>query len=335
LNKLLPLLAFSVLLLAPVGAQQALAAPGDLYGGESRNSPGNPGGLDIINTADGTEFFVGNDIAVDALSGLAYDSAGRLFGSVPVSGGSTSFLVELDPTTGLVIAGPFPIQDVAGADRKISDLTVDPDDDSLWGMTSSGDFGGGGDLFSIGKDTGVATSEGTLPVSSDGGGLAFSRDGLVLYATDVAQGFFFRINSNDLTLIDSFLPQTPADVIIFDGLGVRCDGDVFGSRSSAIIADGSVYPIDPVGQTIGPVIPTMNGYGDLDFSPSSICGDPVGGTFLPIDSTALLLAVASTPAAWLSSLALVALGIGAYVFTRNPSNMKNIKVILRDYLDRF
>jgi len=61
----------------------------------------------------------------------------------------------------------------------------------------------------------------------------------------------------------------------------------------------------------------------------------VGGEFLPIDSTALLLAVASTPAAWLSSLALVALGIAAYVFTRNPNNMKNIKVILRDYLDRF
>ncbi len=61
---------------------------------------------------------------------------------------------------------------------------------------------------------------------------------------------------------------------------------------------------------------------------------PVGGEFSPIDSTALLLAAAQSPSAWLSSLALVALGIGAYVFTRNPSNMRNIKVILRDYLDR-
>ena len=61
----------------------------------------------------------------------------------------------------------------------------------------------------------------------------------------------------------------------------------------------------------------------------------VGGDFLPIDSTAVLLAAAQSPSAWLSSLALVAIGIGAYVFTRNPSNMRNIKVILRDYLDRF
>jgi len=82
-------------------------------------------------------------------------------------------------------------------------------------------------------------------------------------------------------------------------------------------------------QRDGPYEILLSGANDI-----TNCG-VVGGEFLPIDSTALLLAVASTPAAWLSSLALVALGIGAYVFTRNPNNMKNIKVILRDYLDRF
>jgi len=68
------------------------------------------------------------------------------------------------------------------------------------------------------------------------------------------------------------------------------------------------------------------------------CNDflgPVGGEFLPIDSTALLLAVAQSPASWLTSLTIAALGIAAYVFSRNPNNMRNIKVILRDYLDRF
>ena len=61
----------------------------------------------------------------------------------------------------------------------------------------------------------------------------------------------------------------------------------------------------------------------------------VGGESLPIDSTALILAAAQSPAAWLTALTIAALGISAYVFTRNPSNMRNIKVILRDYLDRF
>ena len=70
---------------------------------------------------------------------------------------------------------------------------------------------------------------------------------------------------------------------------------------------------------------------DLKFSRN--CG-VVGGEFLPIETTSLLLAAASSPAAWLTSLTIVALGIGVYVFTRNPSNIRNIKVILRDYLDR-
>ena len=114
----------------------------------------------------------------------------------------------------------------------------------------------------------------------------------------------------------------------------------------------SVPPANPVGfdnlkSFIGGGITTFEwedlaGGGDQDFDDIVFnveCelfeeSEPVGGEFLPIDSTALLLAVASTPAAWLSSLALVALGIGAYVFTRNPNNMRNIKVILRDYLDR-
>ena len=63
--------------------------------------------------------------------------------------------------------------------------------------------------------------------------------------------------------------------------------------------------------------------------------DTVGGSMLPIDSTALILAATQSPAAWLTTLTIAALGIGAYVFTRNSNNMRNIKVILRDYLDRF
>ena len=80
--------------------------------------------------------------------------------------------------------------------------------------------------------------------------------------------------------------------------------------------------------------PDQNFEGNLILTIPSICS-PVGGESLPIDSTALLLAAANSPSAWVTTLAIAALGIGAYVFTRNPSNMRNIKVILRDYLDRF
>ena len=60
----------------------------------------------------------------------------------------------------------------------------------------------------------------------------------------------------------------------------------------------------------------------------------VGGELIPIDSTSLLLAGAQTPIAWMM-YAFSAIGIGAFLFTKNPNNMRNIKVILRDYLDRF
>jgi len=60
----------------------------------------------------------------------------------------------------------------------------------------------------------------------------------------------------------------------------------------------------------------------------------VGGEILPIDSTALLIAAAQSPAAWMTSVTFAIIGVGAFLITRNPNNIKNIKVILRDYLDR-
>jgi len=60
----------------------------------------------------------------------------------------------------------------------------------------------------------------------------------------------------------------------------------------------------------------------------------VGGELLPIETTSLLLAAAQSPA-WLTALTIAALGIGAFVFTRNQNNIRNAKAILRYYLDRF
>ena len=103
-----------------------------------------------------------------------------------------------------------------------------------------------------------------------------------------------------------------------------------------LVGEGSTDPCPP-GTTGTPpdCVP------DEEQCPPGTTGTPpdcepivVGGEFLPIETTSLLLAAASSPAAWLTSLTIVALGIGAYVFTRNSNNMRNIKVILRDYLDR-
>jgi len=60
----------------------------------------------------------------------------------------------------------------------------------------------------------------------------------------------------------------------------------------------------------------------------------VGGELLPLDTTALLVAGATTPfAAYMYVLA--ALGLGAFWFARNPYNVRNAKAIMSGYLDRF
>lgn len=59
----------------------------------------------------------------------------------------------------------------------------------------------------------------------------------------------------------------------------------------------------------------------------------IGGTIIPIESSSLLLAGVQTPAIWMLS-GLSALGIGACWITRNPYNVRNIKVLLEDYFDK-
>ncbi len=315
-NRLLPLIAFSVLLLAPVGAQNALAAPGDLYAGQGGFGP-TPGAVKIVAIPSGIETLVGDDR--DRLSGLAYDNSGRLFGSVPFGGGGPVTLVEIDPNTGLNIAGPFPIND-GSEDRNVTDLTVHPVTDVLWGVTGINDPIGSGILLTIDKASGFATVVGVLLTADfNGGGLAFNTDGTVLYYSDVGTGVFYRVDPTTRMEIDSFqtidaVNFSPPEVIIFDGLGVRNDGTVFGTRSSGIVGFGCIYPIDHIGQTIGPVVPTSECYSDLDFRPIPP-QMAVGGTGMSIDTTALLLASAQT-FSWMIPVILSGIGIGLFVVSR-------------------
>jgi len=115
--------------------------------------------------------------------------------------------------------------------------------------------------------------------------------------------------------------------------GEDCEQIGFGSSDGYFFADFECHP-NPDNDRIWLTLQPGTFIEDALVDTWSF-GKIVGGEFLPIETTSLLLAVAQTPSLWLTSLTIAALGIGAYVFTRNPNNIRNIKVILRDYLDRF
>jgi len=81
---------------------------------------------------------------------------------------------------------------------------------------------------------------------------------------------------------------------------------------------------------------------NLEFIPKPFCEifpdipacTLIGGEFSQIDTTALLVAGATSPIAFYM-YAFSALGIGALWFSLNPFNRRNIKAIMGDYLDRF
>jgi len=81
---------------------------------------------------------------------------------------------------------------------------------------------------------------------------------------------------------------------------------------------------------------------DLEFIPKPFCEifpdlpvcKLIGGEFSQIDTTALLVAGATSSIAYYM-YAFTALGIGAFWFARNPYNVRNVKTIMGDYLDRF
>jgi len=186
-----------------------------------------------------------------------------------------------------------------------------------WDGTGSGD---GPDTFTVKVDGNTVFSQ---VFQSASGSQTYENP-----STAITQAFKLALGFNPSFLDSAYdMHLEPA----FDNIA---------HTSSSLTVDWVTLPTGWQGGTdeswaIDAVQVILNGIDD----PSCVTTPPpddgvVGGEFLPIETTSLLLAAASSPAAWLTSLTIVALGIGAYVFTRNSNNMRNIKVILRDYLDR-
>jgi hypothetical protein len=241
-----------------------------LFGGVGRGSSENPGAILTIDQANGTATVLGAGASDPqaGITGLAFDSAGRLFASTtnaPLFGGTPfSTLIRIDPLTGEQVAS---IGTIRLADRTtviINDLAIQPGTDVLFG-TAINVSTNSNDIYTIDKTTAVATFIGNTGVI--GATLAFGPDG-TLYQTSAefgemgfVRGFLNTINPATAAVLTTSMPFTEAHI---GALAVRpTDGVIFASSGMP----GDIYTLSPEGVLTLVGNTGAGGPGDLAFTP--------------------------------------------------------------------
>jgi len=133
---------FLVLVLVPnFGMMDTFAqTPGDMYASTARSSP-TQGAVFVVSQTGPTlvETLVGDPTAVagTGLAGLAFDSTVKLYAVTAIGiNPGTSNLLEINPTNGALIQDFGTIVDSTTAIIRISDLSVQPGTDVIFGVTA-------------------------------------------------------------------------------------------------------------------------------------------------------------------------------------------------------
>jgi hypothetical protein len=241
-----------------------------LFGGVGRGSSENPGAILTIDQANRTATVLGAGAGDPqaGITGLAFDSAGRLFASTtnaPLFGGTPfSTLIRIDPLTGEQVAS---IGTIRLADRTtvvINDLAIQPGTDVLFG-TAINVSTNSNDIYTIDKTTAVATFIGNTGVI--GATLAFGPDG-TLYQTSAEfgdmgflRGFLNTLDPATAAVLTTSMPFTEAHI---GALAVRpTDGVIFASSGMP----GDIYTLSSDGVLTLVGNTGAGGPGDLAFTP--------------------------------------------------------------------
>ena len=241
-------------------------------GGHTNGDSTNDGALAIVEQATGAVMIVGHPVGVFRVSGLAFDSAGALFGATQGPGGfppppgplTASDLIRLDPVTGALLSSVL-IRDASGIALSIADLAVQPGTNTLFGVEGPIDrLNRQGTLYTINATTGVATLVGNT--SHFFASIAFAPNGTLYMSSadlgpmgqDINVGLSTLNPSNAATL--SFV--STAD--FFGALGIRpTDGVIFGGTGDA----HQLFTINPATGAETLVGDTgLNFVGDLAFT---------------------------------------------------------------------
>ena len=260
---------FLLVIIGVLFAPAAGLAQTTLFGGVGRGSGENPGAILTLDQANGTATVIGEGASDPqaGITGLAFDSAGRLFASTinaPLFGGTPfSTLIRIDPLTGEQVALIGTIT-IAGTALVINDLAIQPGTDVLFG-TAINVSTNTNNLYTIDKTTAVATFIGDTGVI--GATVAFGPDG-TLYQTSAEfgdmgflRGFLNTLDPATAAVLTTSMPFTEAHI---GALAVRpTDGVIFASSGMP----GDIYTLSPDGVLTLVGNTGAGGPGDLAFTP--------------------------------------------------------------------
>lgn len=305
MNKVLLPLVFSVLLLFPVGAQNALAAPGQgtLFAVEPfANS------LYTVDNA-GVFTFVGNTEDVNAnsvsINTLAFDhTTGIMYGGA----GPGNFYIVNPTTAAVTLVGPTNNGNIDAMDFRV--------DGVLYASVGVGGQGSGGsNLATINPDTGAATIKGPFGVTGMGA-IAFGNDGILYGVTKAPSNNLYTIdiNTGDAT----FVTQVTGGFVV--------QGSQDGPASMQFACDGTVFLGTQFRDGRFGTLNIQNGnFAFLSFQPTDTvggltydrsCDVIVGGEIIPLNTTALLLAGVQSVSMWMIPVVISGAGIGVFVISR-------------------
>jgi hypothetical protein len=262
---------FLLVLLLLLSAPQETSAQTTLFGGVGRGPGADRGEVITIDQFDaaGTHVGPGASDPQAGITGLAFDSAGRLYASTInafVFGGEpVSTLIRLDPLTGEQVALIGTIRLADGTPVVINDLAVQPGTDVLYGTALRLD-NVTNDIYTIDKATAVATLVGNTGVT--GATLAFGPDG-TLYMTSAeftAEGVFIRgfLNTLDPATAQVLTTSAPFTEAHVGGLAVRpTDGVIFASGGFP----SDIYTLSEGGELTLLGLTGFGGVGDIAFTP--------------------------------------------------------------------
>jgi len=293
----------------PALAGSPSLVPGDMIGSTSNDTgliPSvNSGSITLVSQIDASQNFIGDPTVDGSISGLDFDSTGMLWGTNNING-PTSNLIKINPDTGALVDS-IPILSDTGAPVGIQDLAAQPGTDILFGTTHINDNAFGHPaLVTIDTTSGTASLVNLINTgdNADTNPIAFTPDG-TLYMFSQGGNSLLVLNPNDASILDDI----PISENNLKGLGSRSDGILFGSSNQQ-----GILEIDPSDGSLAVIGPNANpdSITDITFVPDETQPPVVGGEFLPIDNTALMLAGLQSSAIWMLPVLAGAAGVGAY-----------------------